>query len=132
LVNRPIGLAGPFRPALSARTAWVYSRGKVRYAYGRRLAMMKTIEATFDGSVFKPTEPVLLEPNTRVQITFKTEPVGEPQSFLDVALSLNLDGPPDWSKNLEEYLYGQPDDDLVANANELWLELDRHEQSGQL
>lgn len=27
-------------------------------------------------------------------------------SFIDTALALNLDGPPDWSENLEEYLYG--------------------------
>jgi hypothetical protein len=29
-----------------------------------------------------------------------------PSSFLDTALSLNLDGPPDWSARLHEYLYG--------------------------
>ena len=67
--------------------------------------MVKTIEATFDGLVFRPIEPVLLEPDTRVKITFKTEP----QSFLDVARSLNLDGPPDWSEKFEEYLYGTPE-----------------------
>jgi predicted DNA-binding antitoxin AbrB/MazE fold protein len=72
----------------------------------RRPTMMKTIEATFDGAVFRPTEPVLLEPNTRVKITFKTEPASAPQSFLDVALSLNLDGPPDWSARVDDYLYG--------------------------
>jgi hypothetical protein len=26
-------------------------------------------------------------------------------SFLETARSLNLDGPPDWSSRLEEYLY---------------------------
>ncbi|MBI5565930.1 MAG: antitoxin family protein [Chloroflexi bacterium] len=75
--------------------------------------MMKTIEATFDGSVFKPTEPVLLEPNTRVKITFKTEPTGKPRSFLDTARSLNLDGPTDWSEKIEEYLYGGMVDDAA-------------------
>ncbi len=29
--------------------------------------MTKTLEATFDGSVFRPEEPVELQPNTRVQ-----------------------------------------------------------------
>jgi hypothetical protein len=32
--------------------------------------------------------------------------MNEPLSSLDVALSLNLDGPPDWSLNLDKYLYG--------------------------
>lgn len=74
--------------------------------------MMKTIEATFDGLVFRPIEPVLLEPDTRVKITFKTEPANAPQSFLDVALSLNLDGPPDWSARVDDYLYGNAGQDV--------------------
>jgi hypothetical protein len=32
---------------------------------------------------------------------------GEPYSALRRAASLNLDGPPDWSKRLHEYLYGE-------------------------
>ena len=75
--------------------------------------MMKTIEATFDGTVFRPTEPVLLEPNTRVKITFKTEPTAKPRSFLDTARNLNLDGPADWSEKVEEYLYGGMVDDAA-------------------
>jgi len=31
---------------------------------------------------------------------------GEPYSFFKVASTLNLDGPPDWSENLDAYLYG--------------------------
>ena len=33
---------------------------------------------------------------------------GEPYSFLKLAMQLNLDGPEDWSENLEEYFYGEP------------------------
>ena len=73
--------------------------------------MMKTIEATFDGLVFRPIEPVLLEPDTRVKITFKTEPPAKRRSFLETARSLNLDGPADWSEKFEEYLYGGMVDD---------------------
>jgi len=29
----------------------------------------------------------------------------EPYAFLEVLEDANLDGPPDWSENLEEYLY---------------------------
>ncbi len=32
---------------------------------------------------------------------------GEPYSALRTAASLNLDGPPDWSKRFHEYLYGE-------------------------
>jgi hypothetical protein len=70
--------------------------------------MTMTIEATFDGSVFLPAEPVQLAPNTRVRIIVETEaPATEKSmSFLDTARSLNLEGPRDWSTNLHRYLYG--------------------------
>ena len=35
--------------------------------------MVTTIEATFDGSVFRPAEPIQLEPNTRVRLTVEPE-----------------------------------------------------------
>ena len=59
--------------------------------------MEKKIAAVFDGKVFHPTEPIALEPNTRVQITIENIPpdVDEAKSFLQTARSLNLDGPPD-------------------------------------
>lgn len=70
--------------------------------------MIKSIEAVFDGKVLRPKDALALEPNTRVRITI--EPV-EPTtagvvSFLDTALSLNLDGPPDWAVSIDTYLYG--------------------------
>ena len=70
--------------------------------------MVKTIEAVFDGKVLHPEAPLTLEPNTRVRITIETvEPSsGEVVSFLDTARSLNLDGPPDWAVNIDNYLYG--------------------------
>jgi predicted DNA-binding antitoxin AbrB/MazE fold protein len=69
-------------------------------------AMVKPIEALFDGTVFRPTEPIGLSPNTRVRITIETElsTEGEPASFLRTARALNLDGPPDWSANIDEHL----------------------------
>ncbi len=74
--------------------------------------MSQTLEATFDGSVFRPDHPIELEPNTRVRITI--EPAATPalgtDSFLRVARSLNLEGPPDWSSRLDDYLYGENDD----------------------
>jgi len=69
--------------------------------------MVKTIEAVFDGQVLRPQDPLALKPNTRVRITIETEEphTEEATSFLDVALSLNLEGPPDWAANIETYLY---------------------------
>ena len=70
--------------------------------------MTETIEAVYDGEVFLPTKPVALTPNTRVRITVETLLSSEdaPASFLQTARSLNLEGPSDWSENLDEYLYG--------------------------
>ena len=69
--------------------------------------MGKTIEALYDGSVLRPVEPLTLEPNTRVWIVIKIMPPTKDtrSSFLRTARSLNLDGPSDWSANLETYLY---------------------------
>lgn len=43
-------------------------------------------------------------------------PLGEPYSSLHVALSMNLDGPPDWSARLDDYLYGEPCDARDSRA----------------
>ncbi len=75
--------------------------------------MIKTVEALFDGTVFRPAEPIALAPNTRVRMTIETIPSAEeePVSFLRIARTLNLEGPPDWSVNLDEYLYGSESSD---------------------
>jgi predicted DNA-binding antitoxin AbrB/MazE fold protein len=70
--------------------------------------MTKTIEAVFDGTVLHPQEPLPLEAHTRVRITIESLAVTEDLtsvnegqvSFLDVARSLKLEGPPDWSSKL--------------------------------
>jgi predicted DNA-binding antitoxin AbrB/MazE fold protein len=71
--------------------------------------MVKTIDATFDGMVFRPSEPISLEPNTQVRLTIETTATSteESASFLDTARSLNLKGPRDWSANFHQYLYGK-------------------------
>jgi hypothetical protein len=74
--------------------------------------MTKTIEATFDGTVFHPIEPIALAPGTRVRLTIETvdfskHPAPAPVSFLEVAASMNLIGPPDWATNIDQYLYGE-------------------------
>ena len=74
--------------------------------------MAETIRALFDGEVFRPAEPVALEPNTYVQIIISTTSGNseEPVSFLRLARALNLEGPSDWSANLDKYLYDLHDE----------------------
>ena len=68
--------------------------------------MTTTIEAVFDGQVLRPDRPLKLEPNTRVTLVVTAPDMPEPsESFLDIAMSINLEGPPDWSENLDRYLY---------------------------
>ncbi len=75
--------------------------------------MTRTVEAIYDGQVLRLKEPLDLEPNTIVQVTINTvePPQSRPLSFLDTALSLKLEGPPDWSERLEDYLYGHYTDE---------------------
>lgn len=70
--------------------------------------MSQTLEATFDGQVFRPIEIVELQPDTRVQlvVTVKVASEEKPKSFLRVARSLKLQGPKDWSSRIDDYLYG--------------------------
>ncbi len=71
--------------------------------------MVQTSEAVFDGKVLHPDEPLAIEPNTRVRLVIETVPEAEarPASFLRTARALNLEGPEDWSTNLDAYLYGK-------------------------
>lgn len=72
--------------------------------------MTQTLEAVYDGLVLKPDQPLEVEPNTRVRLILETLPEQDETSFLDTAMSLNLQGPPDWSCNLDKYLYGEQQD----------------------
>lgn len=64
--------------------------------------MTQLLEATFDGEVFRPTSPVELKPDTRVElvVTVKSPSAEKPKSFLQVARSLQLTGPADWSSRV--------------------------------
>jgi|GEM_PF-322074 len=82
--------------------------------------MANIIEATFDGKVLHPDEPLELAPNTRVRIAIEEVlPAGDDvPSFLEVARSLRIEGPPDWSANLDKYLYGHFTDGLNEHEDE--------------
>lgn len=65
--------------------------------------MTESIEALFDGKVFRPEKPVKLKANTGVKIIVETVSGAEAKKvpFLRTAKALNLDGPPDWSANID-------------------------------
>ena len=80
--------------------------------------MEKTVDATFDGEVFRPDEPVDLASDTKVKIIIdEVRPKklnlsiaarkrkAKPYAFFEYLRTLNLDGPSDFSTNLDEYLY---------------------------
>ncbi len=70
--------------------------------------MSQTLEATFDGQVFRPVQTVDLQPDTQVElvVTVKTVTDEKSKSFLRTARSLKLQGPKDWSSRIDDYLYG--------------------------
>lgn len=71
--------------------------------------MSLTIEATFDGEVFRPDEKVELEPNTKVKLQLvvkEKKKTGEPHSFIKYLRSVNIDAPADFATNIDDYLYG--------------------------
>lgn len=69
--------------------------------------MNTTIEAMFDGDVFRPNGPVPLPPNTSVRLTVESmsTTTNPPTSFLQTARQLRLQGPPDWANNFHELGY---------------------------
>lgn len=68
--------------------------------------MTFTLPAIFDGTTLRFTEPLDLKPNTAVRVTIQTDEPVEEYHFLAACLASNIEGPADWSENLEEYLYG--------------------------
>ncbi len=75
-----------------------------------------TLYATYDGDVLRPDEPLDLAEGARVRLTVENpEPeleapeakLGEPYSAFRIIESLQLQGPPDWSENINEYLTGE-------------------------
>jgi hypothetical protein len=71
--------------------------------------MVYTTEAVFDGEVLRPAAPLAIEPNTRVHVVIETiDEVNSPRSsFLETARALGIEGPADWSENIDSYLYGE-------------------------
>lgn len=71
--------------------------------------MIQTLEAVFDGEVFRPDFPLAVKANTRVRLVIEAMPesAGKTASFLQTARALKLDGPGDLSENVDTYLQRQ-------------------------
>jgi hypothetical protein len=72
--------------------------------------MSQQLEATFDGTSLQLEEPLNLAIGTRVRIIVESiAPIEsiQPKSFLQTAQSLQLQGEPDWSDKIDNYLYGE-------------------------
>jgi hypothetical protein len=78
--------------------------------------MLQELEAIFDGTALQPEVPLNLTAGTRVRIIVESIVSNElkpPKTFLKTAQSLKLEGKPDWSEKIDQYLYGETlsDDD---------------------
>ncbi|MDB9528585.1 hypothetical protein PN498_21510 [Oscillatoria sp. CS-180] len=73
--------------------------------------MLQELEAVFDGTVLQLDGPLDLAAGTRVRIIVESvlpdETKKQPKTFLQTAQSLKLKGNPDWSENIDQYLYGE-------------------------
>lgn len=82
---------------------------------------MITFDAHFDGEHLLPEEPVVLPQNVRLRVTVVTSqvestnvepsnPINEPRDVFGIieAECGLVDGPADWSTELDHYLYGTP------------------------
>jgi len=73
--------------------------------------MEKTIEAVFDGKVFRPEGSVDLEPNKPylLLVTEKKECAGFSDAWEVLGrLAGTVDAPEDWAQEHDHYLYGSP------------------------
>jgi len=69
----------------------------------------QTFEAIYDGKVLRPKRKLEIKPNTAVMVTVRSVKAKRipKKSFLDVIEKLNVEAPPDWSENIEEYLQAE-------------------------
>ncbi|MHC5611586.1 MAG: hypothetical protein ACYTXA_11350 [Nostoc sp.] len=72
--------------------------------------MPQELEAVFDGTALQLEVPLNLAAGTRVRIIVESvlpNEVKAHKTFLQTAQSLKLQGKPDWSEKVDQYLYGE-------------------------
>jgi hypothetical protein len=78
--------------------------------------MPQELEAVFDGTALQLEVPLNLAAGTKVRIIIESvlpNEVKPPKSFLKTAQSVKLQGSPDWSEKIDQYLYGETLSDNV-------------------
>ena len=75
--------------------------------------MGKSLRAVFGGQVFRPEQPLDLKANTTGKFYFEPDEsavqAGEHFGFIQAALDVQLDAPPDFSEHHDDYLHrGKP------------------------
>jgi hypothetical protein len=73
--------------------------------------MPQELEAVFDGTALQLEAPLNLAAGTRVRIVIESvfpSKVKPAKTFLKTAQSLKLQGEPDWSEKIDQYLYAEP------------------------
>ena len=67
-----------------------------------------TFYAIYDGEALRPDGPLDLKEGARVRVTLDEDvEEGAPYSSLILLREMKLDGPPDWSERINEYLTGE-------------------------
>ncbi len=72
--------------------------------------MPQELEAVFDGTALQLEVPLNLAAGTKVRIIIESvlpNEVKPPKTFLKTAQSVKLEGSPDWSEKIDQYLYGE-------------------------
>ncbi len=72
--------------------------------------MLQALDAIFDGTTLLFEGPLKLKAGTRVRIIVESilpDVEAQPRTFLQTAKSLRLQGEPDWSEKVDQYLYGE-------------------------
>ncbi len=72
--------------------------------------MLQELDAVFDGTALQLDVPLNLAAGKRVRIVVESvlpSEVRSPKTFLETARSLKLQGEPDWSEKIDQYLYGE-------------------------
>jgi predicted DNA-binding antitoxin AbrB/MazE fold protein len=72
--------------------------------------MVQTIEVIFDGEVLKPCSPVDLKKDEHYQVKIEVSKVEKSENAWDLfdKLAGSVDGPKDWAKEHDHYIYGTP------------------------
>lgn len=71
------------------------------------------VRAVYDGTKFIPEEVLDIAVGTEVELTVDVvddNDLSRDYSFVDTALSLDIEGPTDWSTRVDEILYKYPRD----------------------